>query len=154
MTLSLNNISPKPKSRASKKRIGRGNSSGHGTYSCRGQKGQRSRSGGKSGLKLRGLKKAIKSLPKFSKLKSSSSKMAIVNLKDIGSKFKDGDIVTPKDMVKVGLLGNYKNGVKVLSSPSSSKRTGLDKKLTISAYAFSAKAKEEIEKAKGKIIIL
>ena len=148
MTLALNNISPKLKSRTSKKRVGRGNSSGHGTYSCRGKKGQRSRSGGKSGLKLRGLKKAVKAFPKFSKLKSSVSKMAIVNLKDIENKFKEGDIVSPKDMVNVGLLKSYKRGVKVLAS------RGLKKKLTIKAHAFSATAHEEIKKAKGETIML
>lgn len=153
MTLALNNISPKLKSRASKKRIGRGNSSGHGTYSCRGQKGQRSRTGGKSGLKLRGLRKAVKAFPKFSKLKSSS-KMAIVNLKDIEDKFKEGDIVSPKDMVKVGLLKSHKKGVKVLASPVLDKKTGLKKKLTIKAHAFSVIAQEEIKKVKGEAIIL
>lgn len=154
MTIALNNLSPKPRSKASKKRIGRGNASGHGTFCCRGKKGQRSRSGGKSGLKLRGLKKAIKAFPKFSKLKRSSPKMAIVNLRDIGDKFNEGDIVTPQDMVKAGLLKSFKKGVKVLSSPISDKKTSLKKKLTIKAYAFSAKAIEEVEKAKGKIIIL
>ena len=154
MTIALNNISPKPKSRASRKRIGRGNASGHGTYSCRGNKGQRARTGGKSGLKLRGLKKAVKAFPKFSKLKSSASKMSIVNLKDIEEKFKEGHTVSPKDMVKVGLLKSYKNGVKVLASPVLDKKAGLKKKLTIKAHAFSAIAQEEIKKAKGKTIIL
>ncbi len=153
MTIALNNISPKPKSRTSKKRIGRGNASGHGTFCCRGKKGQRSRSGGKSGLKLRGLKKAVKAFPKFSKLKSSPN-MPVVSLGNIEDKFKDGDIVTPQDMVKAGLLKSFKKGVKILSSPNSPKKIGLKKKLTIKAYAFSAKAIEEIEEAKGKIIIL
>ncbi len=154
MTLALNNISPKLKSRASKKRVGRGNASGHGTYSCRGNKGQRSRSGGKSGLKLRGLKKAVKAFPKFSKLKSSTIKMSIVNLANIESKFKEGDIVSPQKMTKVGLLKNYKNGVKILASPASAKKKILKKKLTIKAHAFSKVAQEEIKKAKGKIVIL
>jgi len=154
MTLALNNISPKLKSRASKKRVGRGNASGHGTYSCRGKKGQRSRTGGKSGLKLRGLRKAIKAFPKFSKLRSSASKMAVVNLKDIEDKFKEGDIVSPKEMVKVGLLKSHKKGVKVLASPGLAKNTGLKKKLTIKAHAFSVTATEEIKKVKGETIIL
>ncbi|MCD6442206.1 50S ribosomal protein L15 [bacterium] len=154
MTLALNNISPNPKSRTSKKRVGRGNSSGHGTYSCRGNKGQRSRTGGKSGLKLRGLRKAVKAFPKFSKLKSSTSKMAIINLKDIEDKFKEGDVVSPKEMVKVGLLKSHKKKVKVLASPFSTKKNGLKKKLTIKAHAFSKTAQEEIKKAKGETIIL
>jgi len=154
MTIALNNISPKLKSRSSKKRVGRGNSSGHGTYSCRGNKGQRSRSGGKSGLKLRGLKNAAKSFPKFSKLKSSTPKMVIVNLKDIENKFKDGDTVNPQKMIRAGLLKSYKKGVKILASPGLTKKTGLKQKLTIKAHAFSTTATEEIKKAKGKIIIL
>lgn len=150
----LNNISPKPKSRSSKKRVGRGNSSGHGTYCCRGKKGQRSRSGGKSGLKLKGLKNAVKSFPKFSRLKIFVSKMVIVNLKDIGDRFKEGDIVSPQKMIREGLIKDYKGGVKVLASPSSAKKIDLEKKLTIKAHAFSKTAIEEIKKAKGEAIVL
>ena len=154
MTLALNNISPNPKSRTSKKRVGRGNSSGHGTYSCRGNKGQRSRTGGKSGLRLRGLRKAVKAFPKFSKLRSSASKMAIVRLKDIEDKFKEGDMVSPKEMVRVGLLKSHKKKVKVLASSFLTEKNGLKKKLTIKANAFSKTAQEEIKKANGEIIIL
>lgn len=154
MTLALNNISPKLNSRSSKKRVGRGNSSGHGTYSCRGNKGQRSRSGGKSGLKLRGLKAATRAFPKFSRLKSSASGMNIISLKDIGSKFKEGSVVNPEGMVKAGLLKKDKKRIKILASPELTGKNVLKGKFTIKAHAFSANAIKEIEKAKGKAIIL
>ncbi|MFA6254919.1 MAG: hypothetical protein WC675_02675 [Patescibacteria group bacterium] len=52
--LTLHNLKVNKKARKKSKRVGRGNASGHGTYSTRGLKGQKSRSGGKGGLKRRG----------------------------------------------------------------------------------------------------
>ncbi len=63
--ITLSNLQPKIGSRHRRKRVGRGNASGHGTYSGRGIKGQRSRSGGKKGLKLKGLRHNIKNFPKL-----------------------------------------------------------------------------------------
>ncbi len=63
MIITLSSLKPQ-KNRKKKKRVGRGNSSGHGTYSGRGIKGQRSRSGGKKGLKLKGLKVFISQVKK------------------------------------------------------------------------------------------
>ncbi len=64
MTLNLSSL-VKIKEKNPKKRVGRGNASGKGSYSGRGLKGQRSRSGGKKGLKLRGLRRLSKRLPKL-----------------------------------------------------------------------------------------
>ncbi|PIY78798.1 MAG: 50S ribosomal protein L15, partial [Parcubacteria group bacterium CG_4_10_14_0_8_um_filter_35_7] len=88
MSLSLHNL--KSRKRKKRKRVGRGNASGHGTYSGRGLKGQKSRSGGKKGLKLKGFKVIIQNIPKTRGFKSIHPKMEIVNTGDLEKKFKEG----------------------------------------------------------------
>ncbi|MFH0818897.1 MAG: uL15 family ribosomal protein [Patescibacteria group bacterium] len=126
--LTLTNLKPKP--RKTKRRVGRGNASGRGTYSSRGLKGQKSRSGGKGGLKLMGLKQTFKKIPKVKGFKSLNDKLLIINLKDLETTYKDGQ--------KVKL-----EGYKVLGSGK------LSKKLIVCASAFSKVASEAITKAGG-----
>lgn len=144
MAINLSDISPEPGSRHCRKRVGRGNASGHGTYSGRGQKGQRSRSGGKKGLKVRGLKSILKRIPKLKGFKSLFSKMAIVNLGALEKKFKEGKVIDPIALIKIGLIRTDRYGVKILG------RGKITKKFIVKASAFSRKAEEAIKKAGGK----
>lgn len=128
--LTLNNL--QPKKRKTKKRIGRGNSSGQGTYAGRGLKGQRSRSGGKGGLKLLGLKQTFKNIPKSKGFTSPNTSLKVTNLKVLEEKYKDGDVVKLK-------------GYKVLGQGK------LSKKLTVCADKFSKSAAEAITKSGGEI---
>lgn len=152
MTISLHKISSSRKS--SRKRLGRGNASGSGNYSGRGMKGQRSRSGGKSGLKLQGLRKAVKAFPKFSPLKKRKKTWAVVSLSQVEEKFSKSkeEIITPLKMVKAGLV--RKNDQKRIKILASGPQTKLSKPLTIKAHAFSQEALKEIEKAKGQALII
>lgn len=159
MAVTLSTLRPKKGSRRRKKRIGRGNASGYGTYSGRGQKGQRSRSGGKKGLKLKGLKRNIRNLPKLRGFKSKSIKPEVVHLEDIYKKFKDGDTVDPQKLKKFGLISGDGKKIKILcQEPYKHSGKGgekiIDKKLTISAHAFSDKAVKMIKKAGGKAVVL
>ncbi|MCD4760401.1 50S ribosomal protein L15 [bacterium] len=146
--LTLHNLE-KPKS-SDKRRVrrGRGNASGSGNYSGRGMKGQRSRSGGKSGLALRSIKSYLLRIPKTRGFKSLNKKMATVNVYDLEKYFKDGDIVNARDLLRLNLISTISNGLKILSDGK------LSKKLTVEANAFSAKAKEKIEKAGGQAKII
>ena len=63
--LTLHNLTINKKSRKNPKRLGRGNASGHGTYSTRGQKGQKARSGGSKGLRRWALVQQLRSKPKI-----------------------------------------------------------------------------------------
>jgi len=103
MAIKLSNLKPKPKTNRRSKRIGRGDSSGFGSYSGRGQKGQRSRSGGKKGLKIRGLRHNIRNLPKFGGFKSHRARMDVFNLSDLEKIFKSNDIVDIKKFKKNGI---------------------------------------------------
>ncbi len=112
--LSLHTIKPAKGAVKKRKRVGRGNSSGHGTYSGRGLKGQRSRSGGKKGLKRIGMKNILLQTPKLRGFKSQRPKNQVVNLKDINSSFKDGDKINPGSLFKAGLIDKIKLPVKIL----------------------------------------
>ncbi|MDA2921663.1 uL15 family ribosomal protein [Patescibacteria group bacterium AH-259-L07] len=176
MAVTLSNLQPQKGSQGRKKRLGRGNASGHGTYSGRGQKGQRSRSGGKKGLKLKGMRRNIRNLPKLRGFKSKAVRPEVVHLEDIDKKFtslnsrkanltgfkKDNNgniVIGPEELAKMGLIKNDRNRIKILCK-APYKRSGeggkkaINKKLTISAHAFSDKAVKMIKKAGGKDVIL
>ena len=111
--LSLNTIT-KAKGRAKKnKRVGRGNASGHGTYSTKGQKGQRARSG-VSGLKRLGMRAQLLQIPKSRGFKSLKPKNQVVSVKAINGSFKDGEVVTPAALFEKKLIASINGPVKVL----------------------------------------
>jgi len=147
MALKLHNLKPAKGSKKKKKRVGRGDSSGHGSYSTRGIKGQRSRSGGKGGLKLRGMKANIQSIPKLGGFKSHKPKYKIVNLKDLEAGYKNNDIVSVVSLLEKGLINSKKPGVKVLGEGE------ITKKLTVKVEKISDSAKKAIEKAGGKVFV-
>ncbi len=115
MPLSLHTIKPAKGSVKKKKRVGRGNASGHGTYSTRGIKGQKSRSG-VSNLKRLGMKMTLMRVPKKRGFKSLKPKDQVLNLADINKNFKDGDVINPKVLLKKGLIDTVKIGVKILGN--------------------------------------
>lgn len=130
-----------------KKRVGRGNASGKGNYSGRGIKGQKARSGsGKGKLKLKGLSRQIRQIPKLKGFKSIHPKLKIVNLKDLEIKFKSNQEITPQKLKEIGLIDKIKPGVKILAKGK------LTKKLIVKAHQFSKAAKKQIEEAGGKAI--
>jgi len=126
--LSLNNLQ-KSKSIKPSKRLGRGNASGSGNYSTRGMKGQRSRSGGKSGLMSRSIKGYLLRIPKNRGFRSLQSKMIPVNVGELDKNFKEGTVINARQMLKVGLIKNISKGVKILSQGK------LSKKFTVEADA-------------------
>lgn len=145
--LNLSQLKSSPNSRKRKKRVGRGNSSGHGTYSGKGQKGQRSKSGGRKRLKLKGIRPMIKGLPKLGGFRSIHPRPAIVNLDNLEKNFSAGEIIDPKKILERGLVESTKFGVKVLGNGK------LTKKLIVSADAFSESAEKAIKDAGGEAII-
>lgn len=110
MSLSLHNLKGAPKK--SRKRLGRGNASGRGTYCTRGMKGQRSRSGGRR--KARARQAFLKSLPKLKGFKSPQEKVAIIDLEDLNRHFQKGDLINPRILRKAGLIDKIDSGVKIL----------------------------------------
>ncbi len=147
MAINLSQLKPNPNSRKKRKRIGRGNnSSDPGTYSGRGIKGQRSRSGGKKGLKVKGIKNIIKGFPKKRGFKRNTPQISIINLDLLEKKFKEGETINLNKLKTAGLLKNNHKKVKILGQGN------LKKKLTVQAHFFSKSAEQAITKAGGKVI--
>jgi large subunit ribosomal protein L15 len=145
MAIYLHNISPTKGSQKDRKRVGRGGK--RGTYSGRGLKGQKSRSG-VSGLKRRGMKQLIERSHKLRGFKSIHAKPEIISLADLDKNFKASDKVTPQILVKKKLVDTARNGVKILSNGK------IKSKITVSGCSISATAKTAIESAGGKVIEL
>jgi len=143
--LTLHNLKVKKGAKKKPRRVGRGNASGSGTYSGRGLKGQRSRSGGKKGLKRRGLRQLLKNKPKIGGFKSLKPKMVTVNLDQLEKSFESGEIVNNKKLISKNLIKSAKTGVKVLG------RGKLTKKLTVVADNFSESAKKAIIDTGGSV---
>lgn len=138
-----------PKSLKKKKRVGRGDGSGHGTTSGRGTKGQLSRSGGKTRIGFEGgqmpLQRRIPHLKGFKNLRKKV--FNIVNIGDLEN-FKEGTTIDYKMLDKKGLIMKKDSPLKVLGNGK------LSKKLTVKANAFSGSASEKIEKAGGKAEVI
>jgi len=149
--IGLHNLKPKPGSRRPRKRLGRGEGSGLGKTSGRGQKGYGSRSGSKRKAgyeggqnpihmrmrKLRGPHKK-QSMP-FESFRTSTQP---VNVADLEERFDAGAEVNPAALKEKG-LAKRSDPVKILA------RGEISKKLDVHAHAFSAAAREKIEAAGG-----
>ena len=137
-------LRPPKGSKRARKRVGRGNASGHGTYSGRGLKGQKSRAGHKPKLGFEGGQtKLIKRLPRRRGFTNIFRKeYAAVNLRDL-ERFQAGTEVTPELLKESGVLRTLRRPVKVLAMGD------LTKALTVKAHRFSTTAKEKIEAAGG-----
>ena len=137
-------LRPPRGSKRARKRVGRGNASGHGTYSGRGLKGQKSRAGHKPKLGFEGGQtKLIKRLPRRRGFTNIFRKeYAAVNLRDL-ERFQEGTEVTPELLKQSGVLRTLRRPVKVLATGE------LTKALTVKVHKFSMTAKAKIEAAGG-----
>jgi len=134
-----------PQSNKKRKRIGRGDGSGHGTTSGRGTKGQLARSGGKTRIGFEGGQMPLqRRIPHLRGFKNNRKK--VFNIINAGSLeiFKDGSTVDIEGFSKKGLIMDKGLPVKVLGDGD------LTKKLTVKANRFSSSAVKKIEKAGGK----
>ena len=145
MTLSLNTIKSNKSLKQARKRIGRGNGSGIGTYSGKGLKGQKARAG-VSGLKRLGMRQILLRVPKSRGFKSLQAKNQVLNLDDLNV-FKDNEIINGKTLKEKGLIGKEDGQVKILGDGELKV-----KGLTFENIKISASAKDKIAKLDGKIL--
>lgn len=131
-----------------KKRVGCGNGSGHGKTSCRGQKGQLARSGVSFRFGFEGGQNPLyRRLPKRGFNNAEFRKdYEILNLDRLAA-FGESEI-TPEFLYSKGVLQAKGGRLKILGQGE------LSKPLTVKAHRFSASAKEKIEKAGGKAVLL
>jgi large subunit ribosomal protein L15 len=135
--LSLNNIKRATGATHKRKRVGRGDASGHGTYSTRGQKGQKSRAG-VSNLKRLGMRKQLLQTPKLRGFVSLKAKNQIVAVNVINKEFKDGDLVSPSTLFEKDLIKSISGRVKVLGKEK------LTVKVKFEKILMSASVKDQI----------
>jgi len=129
-----------------KKRVGCGESSGHGKTSCRGSKGQMSRSGHKRKATFEGGQmRLIRKIPKRGFTNPVKVYFSPVNLSDLET-FDNGTEITVAVLVKAGIVHDEKSPLKILGDGT------LTKKLSVKANAFSATAREKITSAGGECI--
>lgn len=147
MELGLQNLKVNKKAKSAKKRLGRGNASGHGTYSGKGLKGQKSRSGGKRGLTRRSVKQLLLNKPKIGGFKSLKPKSETVNISLLEKFFAAGDMVDAKKLISKKMIKSRPVGLKILGQGK------LTKKMTVVADNFSKTAKQAIIEAGGEAII-
>ena len=150
--IGLHSLKPKPGSRRPRKRVGRGEGSGLGKTSGRGQKGAGARSGTKRKVAFEGGQMPIHM--RMRKLRGPHMKKSMpfepfrtltqpVNVADLEARFDAGAEVTPESLREKGLATRNGIPVKVLGDGE------LTKKLTVRAHGFSKSAREKIEAAGG-----
>ncbi len=144
----LHDLRPRPGAKHRVKRLGCGESSGHGKTSGKGHKGQKARSGGSIRLGFEGGQMPlIRRLPKRGFNNAAfKKKIATVNLDDLNG-LEDGTTVNEASLRSAGLIRGNFDGLKILG------RGELSKKLSIEADSVSAGARERIEAAGGTVTI-
>jgi len=141
-----NKLSPAPGAKKDRKRVGRGDGSGHGTYSGRGSKGQKSRAGCKMKPGFEGGQlPLIKRLPEKRGFNNIfRTEYSVVNLDKL-SMFESGSEVTLDRLLAAGLVRSLRYPVKVLGEGD------ISHPLVVKAHKFSAAARAKIEAAGGKV---
>jgi large subunit ribosomal protein L15 len=145
--MQINDLFPAPGSRKPRKRVGRGNGSGHGSTAGRGDKGQGSRAGGTKGPGFEGGQTPLAMrLPKLPGFKNRNRvDYAVINVSRLDEVFADGDVVDGESLVAKGIVKSANAPFKVLGDGE------LNKKLTVRADKVSAPAKQKIEAAGGTV---
>lgn len=146
--MKLNELSPAAGSRKNAFRVGRGLGSGNGKTSGRGQKGQKSRSGGGVRTGFEGGQMPLyRRLPKRGFKNIFANVYAEVNVETL-NRFEDGATVDAVALIEAGILKNVRDGVRILGNGE------LTKKLTVVANGFTKSAEEKITAAGGKVEVI
>ena len=146
--MKLDDLRPAPGSNKKRKRVGRGDGSGHGKTSGRGHKGQGARSGGNVQPGFEGGQMPLqRRLPKRGFHNPFRVEFSVVNIAQL-EELAAGSEVTPEILREHGWVSGKNRRVKILGEGS------LSKALSVKAHGFSASAREKIEAAGGKAEII
>lgn len=146
--MNLHELSPAPGSKRVAVRVGRGLGSGLGKTSGKGQKGQKSRSGGVKRPGFEGGQRPLYlRLPKRGFYNKFGKDYVEINV-SVLNRFEDGIVVEPVMLIEEGVVKNIRDGIRILGNGE------LTKKLTVQAMGFSKSAEEKIVAAGGKIEVI
>ena len=144
----LHELAPAAGSKKARVRVGRGLGSGLGKTSGKGQKGQKSRSGGVKRPGFEGGQKPLYlRLPKRGFYNKFGKYYTEINV-EVFNCFDDGAVIDPVSLIEAGLVKNIRNGIRVLGNGE------LTKKVTVKAMGFSKTAQSKIEAAGGKVEVI
>ena len=147
--IKLGTLKPSEGAKHKTKRLGRGNSSGHGSTSTKGNKGQIARSGGYHKVGFEGGQMPLqRRLPKFGFTNFARKEYTVVNLSRINTLPNDKEI-TPDLLVEFGVIKqSQKESLKILGTGS------VDKAYNIKAHKFSDSAVKKLTKSGGKAEVI
>lgn len=139
----LGNLKVPKGAKKRKKIVGRGDGSGHGKTACRGNKGQRSRSGGGVRRGFEGGQMPLyRRVPKRGFTSRSKENISVINIEKLNC-FKDGSVVNLESLMEKGMLKSQNALVKILGMGE------LKKKLKVRVHSFSKSATQKIIDAGG-----
>ncbi|MBU0508684.1 50S ribosomal protein L15 [bacterium] len=142
----LDQLKPAPGSTHSKKRLGRGSSSGHGGSAGRGEKGYLSRSGSVRKRGFEGGQKPIHlRLPKRGFKNIWAEEVQVLNVRDL-ARLPEGSVVEPESLKKAGLIRKVGTPVKILGEGT------VERAFEVRACKLSAAAEKKITEAGGKVV--
>jgi len=148
MMMRINDLSPAKGSKKKRKRVGRGPGSGHGKTSCRGHKGQKSRSGGGPRLGFEGGQMPLqRRLPKRGFTNIFKKHYSIINVKDL-NRFKPNSTLNVEVLKEAGLVKKIKDGIKLLGNGE------ISHPVVIRVDRVSKTAKEKIQAAGGQVEVI
>ena len=146
--MKLHDLKPAVGATTAPKRLGRGTGSGLGKTSGKGHKGAKARSGGGKGPGFEGGQiPLMRRIPKRGFTNIFRTEYVAINV-DRLEVFEDGQVVTPVELIEMGIIKNIEDGVKIMGNGE------LTKKLTVRANKFTASAKEKIEAVGGKAEVI
>lgn len=147
--MSLTELKPKSPQK-SRKRVGRGNASGHGTYSCRGMKGQSARSGGRRRPGFEGGQTPfLRKMPKLKGFKNPNYiEYQVVNTGSLNI-FEDNSEINQTSLLEKNLVSKKNTPVKLLAGKGE-----LTKNLKITVHKASVAAIKQVEAQKGTVTLL
>ena len=148
MAMKIHELSPADGSRKTRKRVGRGPGSGHGKTSCRGHKGQKSRSGGGPRPGFEGGQMPLqRRLPKRGFTNIFKKRYNIINIKDL-NRFEPNASLDTEALKKAGLVKKQEDGIKLLGNGE------VTFPVFIKVHKVSNSAREKIEALGGTVEII
>jgi large subunit ribosomal protein L15 len=145
----IDNVNSRVHKHKRRKRVGRGDSSGHGKTACRGDKGFYSRSGSGGYHSYGGGQTPLQMhIPKRGFKNPCRKEYAVINIEHLMRYFRPNEEVTPEVLLSRGIIERLKDGLKILGDGE------MKFPLTVKAHKFSKSARQSIEQAGGKVIEL
>ncbi len=143
--MDLSSLKPSKGARKNRKRVGRGPGSGHGKTSCRGHKGQNSRSGGKTPVGFEGGQMPLKRrLPKRGFTNIFKKQYALIKVEDL-CRFDRDTVVDPETLIESGLVKKIYDGIKLLGNGE------IDRPIVLKVHKCTRAANAKIIAAGGKV---